>query len=245
MIRFFIFSIIMFFANLSFATKPLITDLSLRTIEIDSRFTGSEILFFGARNDAGTIVLMVKGPKEKYIVRKKSRKFGIWVNSKQLEIDNANGIYAIATSRNLDKVNNNHLLSQLGIGIDNIKFYSNLKNLSNKDEFAQAFIEQKKQNNLYDVEIGEISLLGDTLFRSVIKFPEKISRGTYTIEAYLFSNGQLRAMQSIPLEVKKKGIDAFIFDLAYNHAAIYGLVAVFIALLSGWTASIVFRKVVQ
>jgi hypothetical protein len=44
------------------------------------------------------------------------------------------------------------------------------------------------------------------------------------------------------MRVKKTGIGARIYDLAHRHAALYGLLAVAIAILAGWGASAAFRR---
>lgn len=222
-------------------TRPIIADLSLRTIEIDSGFNGIDMLLFGARNEAGDIVVVVRGPARDYIVRKKERVGGIWVNRKHKEFKETSTFYSIASSRPLDKIHNEYLLSSLGIGFDNVL---NQENLSDEEkEFQKALLAHQTKHALYSPEIEEVSFIGDTLFRSVLHFPENIIRGTYTAEVYLIRNGELVAMQSTPVLSYKKGFDAYIYDLAYNHPAIYGIIAILLALIAGWIAGTFFKKV--
>lgn len=226
----------------SFAhAKPLIADLSLRAIEIDSRFTGTEILLFGARNDVGDIVVVVRGPERSYVVRKKERKAGIWVNTDQVELNNVEAYYKVASNRTLDMVKNDYLLESLDIGIRNIVLDET--KYAHHSDFSLAFLDHKLQDGLYSAQLDEVTFLEDTLFRSIIRFPEKIPRGDYTAEVYLFTDGQLKGVQSIPFRVRKKGFDAFIFDMAYNHSVLYGIIAILIAVISGWVAGIIFRRV--
>jgi uncharacterized protein (TIGR02186 family) len=111
------------------------------------------------------------------------------------------------------------------------------------DEFTNAFLDYKQSVKLYDPVIKEVSFIGDTLFRTIIHFPDNIPRGDYTAEVYLFSGGQLSGMQSTPLVVSKKGFDALMYDFAHRHAVLYGILAVALALFSGWLAGRIFRKV--
>ena len=46
----------------------------------------------------------------------------------------------------------------------------------------------------------------------------------------------------MPLFVSKIGVEAFVFDLARQHAVYYGLIAIAIALMAGWLAHLAFRK---
>lgn len=236
-----IFIIMLSSAGNSFA-RPIVADLSLRTIKIDSGFTGTEILLFGARNEAGDIVVVVRGPKNSYIVRKKERVAGIWANRKEITLKGADGFYAVASNRPLADLKNDGLIDSLEIGLDNIKWNVRGDAKINSEEFKNAFIAKEKKSGLYSPVINEVSFIGDTLFRTIIEFPENIPRGTYTAEIYLFSDRKLVGMQSTPLLAYKSGFDAFIFDFAYQHSALYGIIAVFLALTSGWIAGSVFRK---
>ena len=221
-------------------SRPIIADLSLRTIEIDSSFNGIDMLLFGARNEAGDIVIVVRGPKRDYTVRKKERIGGIWINREHVEFTDTESFYSIASSRPIEDIQNENLLSALGIGKKNLISTEDLS--ENEKHFRQALLDFQTQKNLYPTEIGTVSFIGDTLFRSILHFPENITRGTYTAEIYLIRNGELTAMQSTPVLTYKKGFDAYVYDLAYNYPALYGLLAIFLALLAGWIAGIVFKK---
>ncbi len=233
--------LILFWADQANAT-PVIADLSLRQIEIDSGFTGTEILLFGARNDAGDIVVVIRGPELSYIVRKKERLAGIWLNRKQARFDNINGFYAVASSRPLDDIRNDYLINSLQIGADNIKLLPR-KSIEQIDDFRKAFLDRQAKTNLYSLKVEKVSFIGDTLFRTIIKFPDNIPRGVYTAEVYLFSDNQLAGIQSTPIIVSKKGFDAVVFDFAHKYPALYGFISVALALIAGWGAGLIFRKV--
>ena len=223
--------------------RPVIGDLSLRQIEIDSSFKGTEILLFGARNDAGDIVVVIRGPELSYIVRKKERVSGIWINKKQAIFKDINGYYNVSSNRPLEEMKNNSLLKALDIGIHNISLPMETEEDTDREEFKEALLDDQEAHELYFPIVGEVTFIGDVLFRTIIKFPENIPRGTYTAEIYLFSDGQLNAVQSTPLIVKKRGFDAFIYDFSYNFPTIYGIISVLIALSAGWIAGVIFRKV--
>ena len=239
-----LFLLICFILPSKLSARPVIADLSLRKIEIDSGFTGTDILLFGARNDPGDIVVVVRGPQQSYIVRKKERTFGVWVNKKQIQIKDVSGFYVVAANRPLEEIHNDYLLDSLKIGTGDPVIPLEENNSSAIHEFGQAFLAKKQSENLYMPYVQEISMMGDTLFRTVIRFPENISSGVYTAEIYLFSDGQLSGIQSTPIIVSKKGFDALIYNFSYQYPLIYGLIAVALALLAGWIAGHIFRRVV-
>lgn len=222
--------------------KPLVADLSIRQIDIDSGFTGTEILLFGARNDAGDIVVVVRGPEAPYIVRKKEKVAGVWVNKSHAEFTDVSGFYAIAANRPLDQINNDRLLEILGIDLEKHPFRLVGGKYQDGELFSNALLSHHQYESLYSKAIGELEFMGETLFRSFIRFPDNIPRGSYTAEVYLFSEGLLRGMQSTPFMVRKTGFDALIHDIAHKYPYIYGFLAIGLALFAGWVAGLVFRE---
>ncbi len=225
--------------------RPVVADLAIRAIEIDHNFNGVDILLFGAREDIGDIIVVARGPEQNYSVRKKERVMGIWANTSEALFNRAYGYYAVASSKPLDALKNDALLSALGIGINHLPFYSPTRGKESAEslgEFRQAFIRQKQAKGLYAGELERISFWGETLFRTVLKFPKNIMKGKYTVEVYLFNDGQLTAMQSTPIKVSKTGFEAYVYDIAHRRPLLYGMVAVVIALAAGWLASFIFHN---
>ncbi|HBQ36185.1 MAG TPA: hypothetical protein DD729_05010, partial [Rhodobacteraceae bacterium] len=69
--------------------EQIVADLSQSKVGISATFDGSEILIFGAisrsapmPNDGPMqVIVTVSGPSEPVMVRRKDKKFGIWVNN--------------------------------------------------------------------------------------------------------------------------------------------------------------------
>ena len=76
--------------------------------------------------------------------------------------------------------------------------------------------------------------MGETLFKTVIEFPNNIPPGDYTAEIYLLSDGDVVGMQSTPIKVVKSGMDAFLYIYAHDYPLLYGITAVVLALVIGW-----------
>ena len=50
------------------------------------------------------------------------------------------------------------------------------------------------------------------------------------------------AQSNTALEVIKVGFEQFVADAARDHSLLYGLLTAMVALLTGWFASVVFRR---
>lgn len=221
---------------------PLVADLSNYRIDIDSSFNGTRIFLFGTRNDTGDIVVVIRGEHKNYLVRKKEKFAGVWANHDRIKFYNVPDFYAIASSKPLSEIEQTSVFTKLGIGEQNllatIKSHEKAEKLN---EFWKAFTSYQHVNRLYKTEQENIGFMGETLFKTVIAFPDNIPPGRYTAEIYLISDGEIVGMQSTPIDVVKTGLDAFIYNYAHQAPLLYGLSAIILALSAGWLAGRLFE----
>jgi uncharacterized protein (TIGR02186 family) len=223
---------------------PLVGDLSNYRIDMDSSFNGTRIFLFGARNDNGDIVVVVRGPQKDYIVRKKEQIAGLWVNRQRMRFWDVPDFYAVASSRKLSDIVQAGTFRRLGIGENNVLAPpADPAQQAAFSEFADAFLRYQHGRRLYLGEPETVSFMGETLFKTTIEFPDDIPPGDYTAEIYLISEGDVMGMQSTPIRVVKTGLDAFLYAYAHDHPAMYGLSAIILALGVGWGAGRVFEKI--
>ena len=245
LIRIFIFLLLAIFGFTQpvMAAKPIIADLSDYQISIDSSFTGGDLLLFGARNDPGNIVVVVRGPERNVTIRKKSRQAGMWMNTEQATFLNVPYYYALTGTAEVDRLSDSPVYDLLNLGFEKIDLTSPRPLAPHtRDEFAKAFIQSQLDRGLYRDFKEPMTFMGATLFKTLIEFPDTLPRGDYSAEIYLVDNGVLRAAQTLPIEVKKIGSDAFIYDLAHRMPLLYGILAVLIAIVVGWGISATFGR---
>ncbi len=225
------------------AASPVVADLSNYHIDIDSGFNGTRIFLFGARNDNGDIVVVVRGPNQNYIVRKKESMGGVWVNRSRMKFYNVPSFYAVASSRPLEEIGQAGLFDRLAIGQDKLMAPPpNIRLKDSFDEFQSAYLRFQKKERLYAFAPEKVNFMAETLFKTVIEFPDNIPSGVYTAEIYLISDGEVVGMQTTPISVVKSGLDAALYWFAHHHPAYYGLTAIFLALFAGWAAGRIFGK---
>jgi uncharacterized protein (TIGR02186 family) len=224
--------------------RPMVADLHPRKIEISHDFLGTEILVYGVRNDAGNIIVVVRGPKKKYLVREKKKIAGIWLNGDALRFNDVSSFYSMAIMGDLNRIRNDNLLEKLAIGADNQKFFAIGKAAKEVDveKFTEALKAELAAQNLFNATPVNVSFWGETLFRSIIDFPKNVLPGVYNVDVYLFNDGLLSSVQSTPLIVDKVGFEAFVYDFAHKNSGIYGLVCVLLAILCGFAARFLFVR---
>lgn len=235
------FLLFFFFAFNSLAS-PIISGISTNEINIDTKFNGAKILLFGAKGDAGDIVIAVRGPKKNFLVTKKQKFLGVWYNGQRVKFKDSYSFYSLfSTFGNNEEID--QLLANLELGKNNLNFYSSTEASPEvKNEFQLQLVDCLEHNKLYSSGADKIDFLDETLFKILLNFPKNISRGTYTVEIYLISDGSLVSFQAIPIYVNQVGISARILDFAYDQAFLYGIVAVAFALIVGWLANYLFLR---
>lgn len=226
--------------------KPnaLVADLSNHLVAITTGFAGADVLLFGAVDGPGDVVVIVRGPKSSVVMHRKSRLAGIWVNTASMTFDAVPSFYSVAATRPLDEIASAAVRARNEIGLDFVQLdlphAKASQNIAN--EWRAALKRAKQRLGLYSTAVGRVSFLGNQLFRTDIFFPANVPTGAYQVQVYLLREGQVVGAQTTPLIVSKLGLEAEVFDFAHNQSALYGVIAVLVALVAGWLAHIVFRK---
>jgi uncharacterized protein (TIGR02186 family) len=222
--------------------QPLVFDLSSHLVAITTGFSGTEMLLFGATEGEGDVVVVLRGPDTETVVRRKSRVAGIWINTDSTTFTNAPAFYRVATSRPLDEITTPALRQRHQIGLENLRLTAATPQRPDVEAFRAGLIRNKEGRALYSAEVGRVSFLGPRLFRTRVELPANVPPGAYTAEVLLVRNRQVVAAQTTPMFVSKVGVGAEVYDFAHRYAAVYGILAIAIAVAAGWGAGVAFRK---
>jgi uncharacterized protein (TIGR02186 family) len=230
--------------GISLRAEPIVSALSDEVIEITARFTGSQVLLFGATEHEGDIVVVVRGPWAGVVVRRKQRIAGAWINTDSVGFAGIPRYYAVASTRPLDEITGPELLVDKQIGLENLVFQAfYVDSAEGTAPFRDAVLRGEQQARLYPAQPGVIEFMGRRLFRAAIDLPPKLPIGRYDVEIHVFEAGVIVASQSQHFEVRKTGLSAQIEDFAHNQPWLYGLLAIASALVAGWLGSYLFRRV--
>lgn len=213
-------------------TPPLTADTSHNLVEIRSNFTGAQLLIFGAQNQPGELVIVVRGPSAGMQIWRKERVGGLWLQTGQKKFSNVPEFYAIASARPITQIASAETLTTLGIGLPTAL----------RDGYDQALARLLVQRHWWQPQFSQIEYFGESLFKIRLEVPDTLPEGEYTAEVYLFNAQALQAVQFMPLTVYKTGLEATIDDGAKHAPLWYGLTALFLSLLGGWLAHRLFGR---
>ncbi len=245
-----IFAFIWLFWTGHSTARPLVAEISTHDITIHSAFDGTELILFGVRNAPGDLVVVVRGPTRDAMIRKKQRTFGIWVNRESESFNAIPGFYAMAASRAYENIPKSIYFDALQIGYEEAIQPLRMKDTTalseeeraHREIFARALLRELRDQRLYQTQVEAITFVGGGLFRTTIPFPDNTPTGTYTAEVYLFGDGELIGMHTTPIYVYKSGVDSWIYTLAHETPALYGVLAITLALFGGMFAIKLFDR---
>ncbi len=233
----------------------LVTGISDNTISIESNFTGAELVLFGtverdaqsvARRQGYDIVVIVRGPQQAVTVRQKERIAGVWANRNSWTFDDAYGFLAILSNRPLADIASENARDEFSLGLTRQNYTANNGNAvyssEQKQEFAAALLRQMQTRQLYLQNEEGVEFLSNSLFTARIAVPAYVPVGTFEAEIMLFGDGALLNRQTVQLKVRKSGFEQFTYALATEQPLLYGIVAVVLAVLAGWLASVMFKR---
>ncbi len=226
------------------AQTPLIADLSEHQIQITTGFVGTDVLLFGTVAEDSDVVVVIRGPEEETTVWRKGRYAGIWINDRRVAFQRVPSFYAVRSSAPLHQVASNVTRSRHGMGAEFLRLRSMDEGVSEAElnVFRKALIRNKERQGLFATGGDDIAFLGGQLFRTRLHFPANVPTGFYDVEVFMLQEGRVVHAQTTPLIVRKAGLGAEVFFFAHNYSAVYGIIAVLLAVAAGALAAFVFRK---
>lgn len=247
--------LMLFFAlALPVQAEEVVLGLSQNRVAITANFDGSEILVFGAvkretpipTEDSLEVIVTVAGPSHPVTVRRKERRFGIWINTDSVDVDAAPTFYAVATSGPFDKVLRNieDLRHQVSIPRA-IRSVGAPMEVSDAQKFSEAVIRIRESQGLYQMLENAVAVDQQTLFRTSIAMPANLTEGDYKTRIFLTRGGVVVSEYQTIIDVRKVGLERWLYNLSRQQPLIYGLLSLAIAIAAGWGASAAFRLLRQ
>ncbi len=241
----------------AFAVEPpeetIQIGLSTDRIAITADFAGADLTIFGAiensdpllaRQGRYDVIVVLEGPGRPVVVRRKERVLGMWINVDSETFDNVPSSYSVATTRAWQDIAEPEKYRQLSLGANNLHIQpaDTTDSPATIQDFTAALKELKKKTGLYSERIGGVQFLSANLFRASLSLAPNVPVGTHRARAFLFRNGMFIKETSAQLAIYKSGFEQTIYRFATNHSLSFGILAVLLAMLTGWLGRIIFRK---
>ncbi|UTO27790.1 TIGR02186 family protein [Bartonella harrusi] len=220
-------------------------------IMVDTQFDGRDLYIAGVLENIGSlysrqnhydIVVILEGQARPMVMREKKRNAGVWVNADSLVFKNVPLFYSMVTTRDIDEISSVEEYKRLGLGLSYLLLKTDEKDQEKVQIFRDELIKLQKAKNLYHEEVGGVRFGSGTLFTAHFRLPANTPVGHYQARAYLFRDGQFIDSATTTLEIVKAHIAYTIFHVAHKHSFLYGIVAVIVAISTGFLCRLMFRK---
>ncbi len=222
----------------------IIADISDNKIDIDVGFKGAKLLFFGVIDNQGDLVVSVTGPRKAVKVRRKKKKMGIWMNADLKVFYDVPSYYYVASTKPLKELNADQALLVNQVGIKNIRFEgAEEKEKKERDFWKEGIINTMINSKRYFPEAGNINISDKRLFKTELNFSAELTEGEYLVNTLLIENGNVIAARRSFINVSKSGYGEKIYKMAMENSFLYGLIAVFFAMVFGFTVHETIRRV--
>ncbi len=230
------------------SAESLVATLSDADVQITSNFTGEQIVVFGAVNGPPErdpnygVAVVVQGPDNDIVVRRKERLAGIWANRASREFDDVPSYYVMHLSQNFTSALDPAQFASYHLGVRSLPFIRSAAKERTTQGFAEAVVHLKTSQRLFEERVGEVQFLSPTVFRTNFFLPSEIPTGEYKVSVYLFRDQNFLAGHTEVLTVEKGGFSQRIARIADTQPLFYGSASAALALAIGWLAGLIFRR---
>lgn len=231
--------------------ETIVAGLSQSRVSITADFTGSELLIYGAvKREApapeGTldVIITVEGPSAPLVIRRKERVAGVWINRDRARVDAAPSFYAVQTTGDLAAIlsDTDDLRHRISIPRA-IRAIGLTSEVPDPENFVDSLIRLRQAANVYRLRERQVQFSEGTLFRTDVILPANLTEGDYKVRLFLLREGRVIAEEDRVINVRKEGLERFLFNLSREQPLAYGILALMLAGLMGWGASAAFRLV--
>ena len=231
--------------------ETLIATLSHDRVFITSNFTGSDVVLFGSiERDAASVavagdydlIVSVHGPRGLVTVREKRALGPLWLNLDQRKYIATPAFIAILSNQPLRQIASPEQLGKLLIGTDRLVPSQAASDKPDDPDFRDALIRLRRKEGLFREDAKAVTMLKADLFKAAIRIPGTAPLGAYDVTVDVFSGGAPLAKTALKFTVVKSGVEQTFANYARENALAYGLAVSLLAVLSGWIASLIFRR---
>lgn len=224
------------------------TNLSITpdTIQINAFYKGTDV-GVSAELPVGCngAVVKIQGAEEQITLKRKGKVSIFWLNVDDVTVSNAPGVYIVNSSGPLKSICAAETQQTLLLGYDALKEHIDIQS---KDDLSGSefsdFIKLKEHNSSYQqnttAQLFPAADKNRNSFRAFLHIPPVMPSGEYQILLYYFKDLTLAGKSSTTLKVGKVGIPNYLYSLAFNHPAFYGVFACVIAMATGIIMSLIF-----
>jgi len=229
--------------------RALTTEVTPQNIPINLMYHGAKVSLNGKSDVNDDLIIKISSDPTEAHMKYKGKAAGLfWMKMGDMSFKHVPAVYLLYSSRDIDSLLEEKERVNEGIGFESIKAGTQVESSAENmdpDQWIAEFVKFKKAEKLYQIQEGTITRGQGTLandYQLNLDWPFQAAPGNYNIEVLSVRDGNVVDRAETSLTVARTGIVAKLSDLAFNHAALYGIFSVLIAMAAGLAVGAIFKK---
>ncbi len=223
------------------ASADVVLSLAHSDIGVGTFYNGTTLHASGTVPAGADVVVAVSGEPEELHMKRKGKAAGLfWMNTGNLTLSNVPQIYMVYTSEmDASILESEDMPFSLPALRNRVEITTEDK--QDEDMLFGEFIKLQKEQSVYAVNPGTISLKENGHYNVELTLPPRIKQGDYTVTTYAVEDGRVIATATANLNVVLTGFPAWLSKMAFQNALVYGILSVLIALAAGLLMGVLFK----
>lgn len=241
-----LFSLLLLTPALAWAQGgDLVTELTRDHVDISARYTGDEIMLFGAMSAPGQIVVKVRSPEQPVALEKKGRMGPFWLSQGKHDLTATPGLYYLLSSAPIDGML--PAAARDAHGLDLADALKGMRvapavNGAERQTLTNAVLQLKQARHYYVADPKAVEILGGRLYSATIRLPAQLPLGEYKVDIYLVRDGQVVATQHRKIRVDEVRMEHWISGVATDHSWTFGVAFTLSMMLLGLFLGVVLGR---
>lgn len=231
------------------AAQALTCEVTPATVPITLSYHGTTLTVTGQSAVNDELILKISTPPGDVEMKYKGKAGGVfWMKKGSLEFKGVPMVYLVNSTAKLELLLDAAERSRYQLGYDAMAKATTVEDSNGEPaegKWFDEFIRFKEQEKVYSVQEGTITRKhgenGNT-FEAAINWPYQAQPGVYNVEVFAVNAGKVVATANTTFEVERTGTVAFLSQMAMEQAALYGIMAVVIAMAVGFGVGAIFKK---
>lgn len=213
-------------------------------LHITESFRGSPVTVSVEMPETASAVVEVTGGVHENRFLRKGRRGGLWMSVGEVKVTGAPSLYFVMSTPDLGSTALTGTRWGYKVVENRVNF---LGTVGPKDVpvLFHEFVKLKESEGLYGIFPKSLKVVDTSHNQKTVQgqfmLPSNVAPGKYRVSVSVLNGGDVLDQRSVELTVRMKGLAAFLTALAHHHATLYGLLAVAIALATGFVTGFVFK----
>jgi uncharacterized protein (TIGR02186 family) len=213
--------------------------LAPEVIRMGAFYSGEWMRISGTVAPGSKAIVVIRGPNTEEVFNRKARAGPIWINSGKVHISGVPSLFLCYSSEPVGKLLSPSEIDKRQLDVSAIERQMTvLPQEMDHPVIRTNFVTLKTEENVYRIISNGLKMgaPGEAGVPYSLDFhwPRKAPPAHYEVRVYECRDGRIVGRTGAPLEVVEVGFPAAMASLAAEHASLYGVIAVLVAVLIGF-----------